>query len=111
MPLYDNEKIEAAINLVGKKKPGNTEDYVTRYAVMILLLFFNINTWNMVPKILTQAKKFPDIAFERFRTRSDKTKHFVTTVWVELKSYVNMSPKQAIEQLLESIRVKHGRKV
>ena len=78
---------------------------------MILQLFFTRDVWNMVPQYLTDIGMFPDIAFERFRTGSDNTKRFVPTVWVEFKSYVNMTPKAAIRQLLESIEVKHGRKV
>lgn len=73
--LYNSEKIRAAIEMITKKGRGNTEDYVTRYVMMILQNHFDLsNTWNMVPKIRSHAQKFPDLALETLRTHTDKSK-------------------------------------
>jgi len=110
MSLYSVrlDAIEAAIDLVGKHKPGDTEDFVARYAMLMLLSFFDPKLWNMVPQFMTQVGRFPDIAIERFRTHRNGTKHFVPSVWVEFKSYINVTPMAAIRQLLDTIKVKDG---
>lgn len=104
---YNSEKITAAIDMIVKKGRGNTEDYVTRYVMMILQDYFDFsNIWSMMPQIRTPIGKFPDLALERFRTHG--TKHFVPSVWIEFKSSVNMSAPEAVKQLVNSIKIKGG---
>lgn len=106
--LYDSDRIDAALALVVEKHEGNTEDFTTRYAMMMLLNAFCPKGWNPVPQIMTPAGKFPDVAFERLRTSSTATKKFVATVWVEFKSSVNMSAHGAVNQLVQSLAIKQG---
>lgn len=99
------QKIDTAISLVKKVHPGDTEDYVTRYVMMVIHDYFNFSdgVWSMVPQILTEAGKFPDLAIERYRTHSDGTKFFLPTVWIEFKSSINESASAAAKQLQDSL--------
>ncbi|KAL8813122.1 MAG: hypothetical protein Q9223_000586 [Gallowayella weberi] len=108
MVMYNSERIQTAFDMLDKKH-GSSEDYVTRYVMLIISEFFSYSIWSMVPQFLTENKKMPDLVLERYRTRSSGKKTFVPTVYFEFKSLINKSPKEAILQLRDSMHMHHGK--
>lgn len=84
---------------------GRSEHHVTRY-VLLVLQYFKLLTgiWNLVPQYLTHTGLWPDLVLETFHLDPEETRKalFISRVYIEIK--VENSEKNAIKQLLDSIR-------
>jgi hypothetical protein len=105
-PEFTDERLTTSLQMVDNLHP--TEHNVTRYAILLLLQFFSLDIWNIVPQYYTQKGKWPDIALENFvrRPRRRRDRLFVPRVFIEFKTEVNSA--DAIKQLIESISNEHG---
>jgi len=109
---FSNKRMQAALfwqHSLGVAKVeggGRSEHHVTRY-VLLLLRYFNLLTgiWNLVPQYLTHSGLWPDLVLETFHLDPEKNRKalFISRVYIEIK--VGDSQKNAIEQLLDSIRL------
>ena len=61
MHIYGSQKLAQPFNLMLNKTHGDTEDFVTRYVIILIQILFSTELWNMVPQYRTQNNKFPDL--------------------------------------------------
>jgi hypothetical protein len=99
-------KVQTALQLAVEYT--NSEHHAGRCALMLALLIFSLDEWNIVPQFYTHTRKWPDFAFERFYYRPGKWREvlFIANVFMEFK--INDSPDDPIEQLKKAIIMQYG---
>lgn len=113
-PYTDNNtltkprNVRLLITLITVNNEDPTEHNVTRYAILIIIIFFSLNIWNFVLQFYTQSGKWPDLVLEIFTRRPGRERDilFVSRVFMEFRTAVNT--KAAIKQLVESMSSEFG---
>lgn len=101
-----NENLRAAYKPL-IENPKHTEDYVTRYVMIIFSIFFSPFHWNLVPQYRTENQKFPDVAIESLeRNKKNPAGRHIPRIFVEFKS--GSSHENPKIQLETAIKHQHG---
>ena len=101
---YNIPSIMKAIQIMKDEVEGRTEDKVGRYMSSILICYFPITKYAIVPESRTPDRKIPDFVIEEFL----ENREFRSRIYVELKSKVGKSIPEAIEQLAASVFLRFG---
>lgn len=63
-------KLKTSLGSVHVQHP--TEHYIKRYAIFIILNFFLLNTWNLIPQYYTQSRKWLDFVLKTSSAAPDE---------------------------------------